>query len=250
MFRLLLTTAMIVLCVFGAMPGYARADTIVVQQGGLVFDRGDPPGVFLEGDGVQLAGLGNITSSGLFACQFGCAIGTVLDFDTMVGGAQNDFQIGPAFGTVHGIGYLPDENQFFQLSLVGTLAFDGGTVTVPDARDNHLSLTAPFTFAGDVTGFRRVNEQPSGDPLFILDLTGRGRATLFLSRLDESNYQFLEMQYRFQSPAPIPEPATLMLVGGGLAGLWVRRRRWSAAGRSARGSSFPPRPFEQRAFRG
>ena len=219
------TVAVLVLCVAAAMAGTARADPIIIRDGVFVFDTGDPPSFRLSGDEVSLTGLAGIATSGAFTCREGCAIGTPVDLGTVVGGAEDDFRIGPAFGTVHGVRYGPgeDPDPLFPLSLTGTLTFDGPAVAVPD-RGDFVNLTAPFMFTAHVAGFFG---EPSGDPLFELDLAGGGRATMLLARLDPAGdtYEFRSAAYLFSHPAPVPEPATLLLIGSGLAGVWIRRRR-------------------------
>jgi hypothetical protein len=80
-------------------------------------------------------------------------------------------------------------------------------------------LTAPFLFNGRIVG---SNESPVVMPLFELTLTGRGLARM---RVDRENgvYHFVALDYVFSDP--VPEPATLILVGSGAAALAVRRRR-------------------------
>lgn len=213
--RSILKVAVLLLVVVAGTAGTSRADSILIRSGSIGFDTGDPPTYGFLGEGLELSGLfPSIASSGTFGCvPQGCAPGSVVNLSTVFGSELTDFRLGMFAGTVEGTTYdfAPDR------LLRGTFSFLAPDVTVPDAGDI-VRLTAPFTFRGRAAGF----EGSSGIPLFDLDLTGRGRVSFLMQRHGNS-YGFLALGYGF-TPAVVPEPATLMLFGGGLAALWIRRR--------------------------
>jgi hypothetical protein len=96
-----------------------------------------------------------------------------------------------------------------------------GTLAVPAVRESLITLTAPFTLH---TSFFRV------DSPFRVPIRGSGVATLTMAPNGSREFwELRSLRYGFVE-TPVPEPATLILVGGGLAGLvlGVRKRRASS----------------------
>ncbi len=96
-----------------------------------------------------------------------------------------------------------------------------GTAIAPSLdAGSTATVTAPFTFQGLFT-------QPVGSDPYSLtvnhDLVGSGTATLWLEKgYDGTSWRVTASRYDF---VPTPEPATLVLVGSGLALAFARRRR-------------------------
>jgi hypothetical protein len=134
-----------------------------------------------------------------------------------------DVDLGNGQGTINGV-------LFPSLTFRGSLQFDVTPVAFPDVPADHIgsvSIDAPFRFSGLLHAF------DGGDEVFARALRGIGVAdTTFVPVSEEGGpFQFAEDQWRFRfdEPAPVPEPSTMVLVGLGSL-LLSRLRRQGGSG--------------------
>lgn len=99
-----------------------------------------------------------------------------------------------------------------------TVIFDGSFVTPPLAPT--AILTAPFVFSGSFI-------IPALDQSHTL--TGAGTATISLHEYDSAFWSVDAVRYEFASPQPVPEPATMFLVGLGAMMMATRLNRGDRA---------------------
>lgn len=205
-----MTTAVLIV---GLASAPARADTIEITSGTLDFNR-----VFGR---LQIEGPRGFV------------------FDSTIDGSPLFGSIVRPGDTVRLTGHLGFPGQFsidgqtFQIHPITGLLSAGGdvsaSVVVPPFSSEPVSVFAPFTFTARIAG---IDEPP-----FPLNLVGQGtvEVTFLLNTLvmPIPVWETQRAVFRFESSdvAPIPEPATLILVGSGIAGCLMRRRRDLRSGR-------------------
>jgi hypothetical protein len=91
-----------------------------------------------------------------------------------------------------------------------------------------FSFSTPFTMIGQISGYANFGGSDN-PPLFTVPLVGAGTATVSgNTRSSAPTYigQSLAFQFEAATPSPTPEPASMLLVGSGVAALaTVKRRR-------------------------
>ena len=198
----------------------AHAESVRIQEGGVGFSFDSPPGLALFGEGLSVTSFfPAIGSTSVFGCGFPatCPPGTAIDLTSVFGGESRDFGLGDGGATIGGVAYGTHASEE-PIALRGTLTFESSAVVVPTATDRTIFLSAPFVMHGQIAGFRTGGFEP----LFERAVHGSGTVGLSLSGLDGflPPYTFADVGYGIE---PVPEPATMLLVGGALAGLGLRR---------------------------
>jgi hypothetical protein len=121
-----------------------------------------------------------------------------------------------------------DGVSYAQTFLEGSFVFSGPSFSSAVLSADNLTFTAPFSMTATIVNYASSARFPPA--LFTASLFGTGTATMtFTSFVDPALGRIFDAEsivYEFSAvPAATPEPATLLLLGTGLAGLIARRRR-------------------------
>jgi len=207
-----------------AVPGSVTADPVVITSGtiNVTSPLSFPSALIsIEGDAFSLTG--RLSEGGAITC-FPCPAGSH-PIAVSWGGTM-----GTGSGTVNGTLYS-------SLFFAGTGFTVEGTATLPSDGPSMFSLTFPFSVAAGSTIWG-YSDRERTNRVFVLDVAGSGTAEMTVARPPSGLvlWDTQALSYTFgATEAPIPEPASLLLLGTGLAGVVVRRARRTARAPTPRG---------------
>jgi hypothetical protein len=204
------------LVVAAAVP--AAADPILVTGGELTGRPGAGLAFFtLTGDGFSLSAGSDSFVSPLSRCTpCSPARPLTVGFNSMDSLSAD----GGFAGEYNGVSY---PQTFFN----GQLIFTGPSFSTGVLSPSNTTITAPFSMSGTLINYASGGDAfDGGPPVFTASVAGHGTATAQFT-MDPPTpgapplFDVKTVTYEF-SVSPTPEPASLLLLGTGLVGVWWR----------------------------
>lgn len=151
-----------------------------------------------------------------------CTTGATFSLNSSVNATAFTFGA-PGSLVVNGTSYPP-----FRFNS-GSVNWMGSTIVPTTTDRGEIVFSMPFTMSGTMVGTNVVGNlfippDPAETVIFSLSFEASGTALVFLNqfnRPDFVNFQITSGSVQFD---PVPEPATILLLSAGLAGLSVLRR--------------------------
>lgn len=197
----------------------------VLQPGGGTFLTFEVAGSDFTAVGGWDLGLSNY----LTTCRMGCSPGQLVSLSTVV--FNHDLldasvgEVGALARITHNGALVNPPSGLVELLGSVTLTTSVFALPVPPPGADRIMVTLPFVLAGTVLGYNPFPRDPV--LLFSTDVAGGGIATASLPFFPPggSYLPFFTLRYDFEPPAPIPEPASLLLVSAGVGAIALRNRR-------------------------
>lgn len=201
-------------------PVHAKADTVTLQLQGSVtvigfsgFFSVNISGFNSDGTTFSAVGLGSAGAGVNIPRPTFVTAGSTINLSSSLFLVGADFDSGSV--TINGTSLEPHTL---------SLSVQSGSVTVPVTNTDLLFLSAGCTVSGGVSG-----EQGPPFTVVAAGFNGLCGAQLRLARVGTTSsgnglYNFQSITFSFFS-APVPEPATIILLGSGLIGVIMRVKR-------------------------
>lgn len=216
-----LKAMMFVMLIFALEAG-ARADDVQITGGSVVYNiTNGVTSVSFTGDNLLLR---YTVLSGRFACISNCAPGGTTNL--------NMTTLNPFVTNVTELVY--NSVTYSNARVRGDFTFSTPSFTLPAATfDNVTGLLDPPSYGAQtpatLSGALEFDNQQNA-LLFNLTISGNGIASGVFSQANafDRNYSISQTTYSIAQPGgpqPVPEPATIVLLGTGFSGILVRYRR-------------------------